>query len=387
MAIPVGDSYSVASGQTIYGGRFPYDTFDSVSVFSEDPAGIPFTTPGQVLVVQLHASSGANYTAGRQYRANVSGYMAKDSYTVHSFYTARTAFANTMQVRPMDNYVGANPFETMYLGYKYSDGFVHLMTRRRAIATTRWALANLTQIVPAKTCIAGGSMGGWGTLNVGLRHPELFAAMYPDRPRWRYNGAVGSIQVQVYGTGATSVAVGSAPNLAPQDGGGSVATFMDHIAYVSNTANKVRWIGWCVGWNDGFTPRSDHVAAVAALRAAKRGFAFAWNNGDHGVGSIPTEITNSYPYGTFEIGKGYPLFTDHSADGDPAVDLVGGINVGLSFRNVVESAGAWSCEVTSILGARAVKVEPISEVFLASVAKQDVTIPAANTWVPVSFTA
>ena len=385
MASPVNDAYSAASGITIYGGRFTFDTFDSVSVFSEDPAGIPYTTPNQVMVLQLHASSGSNYAIGRQYRANVSGYMAKDSYNVHSFYTARTTFLNTMQIRPMDNYPGATPFETMHMGYKYPDGFVHLMTRRRAIATYRWAMANLTQFDPSKTCVAGGSMGGWGTLNVGLRHPELFAALYADRPRWRYNGAFGKVQVQVYGVGPTSVDVGASPNLAPQDGGGSYAAFMDHIAYVANTANKVAWIGWCVGWEDGFTTRQDHVDAVAALRSAKRGFAFYWNAGNHSVGSIPHLITNSYPYGTFQIGKGYPLFTDHSGDGDPAVDETGSINGGLSFRNVVESASGWACEVTSILGARTVKVEPISEVFLASVSKQTVTIPAANTWVPVSF--
>lgn len=29
----------------------------------------------------------------------------------------------------------------------------------------------------------GGSMGAWGTATFALRHPELFAAIYPNRPR------------------------------------------------------------------------------------------------------------------------------------------------------------------------------------------------------------
>jgi hypothetical protein len=130
---------------------------------------------------------------------------------------------------------------------------------------------------------------------------------------------------------------------------------------------------------------SDHVDAVIAMRAAKRGFAFVWNNGNHSTGSIISQITDSYPFGLFELGKGYPLFTSHSGDLDPAVDLVGGINEGLTFRNVVESAAGWSCEVTSILGARTVQVEPISDIYVTPVSKKTVTITAANAWASVSF--
>jgi len=195
------------------------------------------------------------------------------------------------------------------------------------------------------------------------------------------------VSVPGWDTGSVTYPVASAPLLAAIDGGGSSAVPRDGIAYVSNTANKVPWVGWCIGRNDGFAPFDDQVAAVVALRAAKRGFCFVWNDGNHTTGSILSQITASYPFGTFELGKGYPLFTNHSGDQDPAVDLVGGINEGLSFRSVTESAGAWSCEVTSVLGARTVTVEPISDVFTATVTPQVINIPAANTWVSVSFTA
>jgi len=276
----------------------------------------------------------------------------------------------------------------MWVGFKNApDSPVRLMTERRLDAMMHWAGQNLSGIAAAgKTCLTGGSMGGWGTLTYGVRRPHQFAALYPDRPRWRYNGSAGNHAVADYPNNLTSVAVASSPALAVEDGGGTVfAQIQDVTSYVANTANKVPWIGWCVGRNDGFVQFSDHVDAVAALRSAKRGFAFAWNDGNHTTGSILAEITQSYPFGTFEIGKGYPLFTNHSGDQDPAVDLVGGINIGLSFRNVTESAGAWSCEVTSVLGARTVDVEPISDVFKAVVSPQPVTIPAANTWVLVSF--
>lgn len=390
MAIPIQDSYSVASGLSVYGGRSApsiTEAFDAVQVLFDGP-GIPAGTEN-FLVLELHGSAGQNTTTGRQYSAGVSGRMAYDTYNTFRFSVVRSTLPNTVLVRPIDEYgvyTNAARRESMWLGFKdMPTADVALITQRRLDALLKWTDANITYVTPRKLCLTGGSMGGWGTLTFGIRRASRFAALYPDRPRWRYNSTIGNVAVADWTGVIDSVPVSKAPNLTPADGGGSVAALMDITSYVSNTANKIPWIGWCVGRQDGYVNFQDHIDAVAAMRSAKRGFAFAWNNGDHSTGSIISQIRDSYPYGTFEIGVGYPLFTNHSGDANPAVDLVGGINVGLSFRNVVESTGTWSCEVTSKLGANTVDVEPISKVFTATVAPQTISIPAANTWVPVSF--
>lgn len=390
MATPSNDFYGCPTGGFIAGGR-ARNQFDSVSVYSED-AGVPYSNANQVMVLTLHGSGGQNYSTGRQYRAAVSGLMAHGPHATFSFSTARVS-TSQFNLRPADEY-GQYPSllrrESMWLGFKNApNAEIVLMTERRLDALMLWASSNLASITsPTKTCLTGGSMGGWGTLTYGVRRPDKFAAIYPDRPRWRYGYTAGNHAVADYPSGLGAVAVASSPSLSAADGGGTVFDKRhDVTSYVADTGNNIPWIGWCVGRNDGYVQFSDHIAAVAALRAAGRGFAFAWNDGNHTTGSILSEITQSYPFGTFEIGKGYPLFTNHSGDQDPSVDLVGGINLGLSFRNVVESAGAWSCEVTSVLGARTVDVKPISKTFTASVSAQTVTIPAANTWVPVSFSA
>jgi hypothetical protein len=388
------DVYAVTTGLPIYGGKAKPVTsngaFDKVDVALESTDGLPGNTSTKILIFSLHGSSGQNITNGRQYDATVSGPMAYDIHNVFRFSTVLSTVAGCYLLRPVDWY-GSNANgtrkESMWLGFKnMPTGDVALITERRLDALVQWAEINL-QYVAKKTVLTGGSMGGWGTLTFGVSRRNKFAALYPDRPRWKYSAALNNVAVANYNGALENAPVATPLNLVAADGGGSYITKLDIIAYVSNTANKIPWIGWCVGRNDGFTNFSDHVAAVAAMRTAKRGFAFAWNDGNHTVGSIQAQIVNSYPWGTFEIGKGYPLFTQHSGDQDPAVDLVGGINLGLSFRNVVETASGWSCEVTSIAGARTVKVEPISDVFITTVAAKLITIPAANTWVPVSFTA
>ena len=382
MAFPLATTYSIGSGQTMYCGKYKIPPFDSVSILSAD-AGVPYTTLGQTFIMELHGSGGQNFTSGRQYRAICSGYMAYGTYDTLAFYTIRTIVPTETKVAPNDKY---GTWESMHFGFKgMPDASVHLITHRRYEALLQWVEQNLTTLSPTKRCLTGGSMGAWGTLLFGLRKPDKFSSLYPDRPRWRYDATIGEIAVVDITNGFTSVPVANTPVLAPEDGGTSVAVRMDSTSYVANTANKIPWIGWCVGRQDGYVQFQDHVDAVVAMRAAKRGFAFVWNNGNHSSGSILNQITSSYPFGIFEIGKGYPLFTNHSGDLDPAVDLVGGINEGLTFRNVVESAGSWSCEITSLLGARTVTVQPLSPIFLNVVTPQVKTIPAANTWVSVTF--
>lgn len=397
------DNYTAASGETIYAGMFdpnpPYsgDELGAVSIFSED-TGVPNTTENQTFLLSLHASGGATLTGGRQYRAEVADNLAYDIYDEWPFSTLRGVASmgnNVLILRPTDQcglYPSSVKREGFWMGYTgMGSTEFRLFSESRVDALVRWAELNLP-IHPTKRYIAGGSMGGWGTLTYGIRRSNKFAAIYPDRPRWRYSKYdEQKVTIPNWPTGNVDYTLATSPNIRTEDGGGLLINRLNIIDYVSDTNNKIPWVGWCVGVADGFTDFRDHQDAVVAMRAAGRAFAFAWNGGNHSTGSIPSQIINSYPYGTFEIGKGYPLFTNHSADDDIAIvptvgDLtVKGINLGLSFRNVVETSTGWSCEVTSIFGARAVDVKPISDIFTAVVSAQTITIPAANTWVPVTF--
>lgn len=394
----VGVSYNVLSGQGVHGGRNrplpPPAAFDSIAL--TDGADVPWSAQnGRPFVVNLHGSSGSNSSNGRQYRAQVGGPLAFEGFTefgfsiVPGYRTINGATVYHLLLRPIDKwtYNGTNR-ESMHVGFKRAaDGRVYLTTERRYDAMIAWAGTNLTQYDHNARVCEGGSMGGWGTISYAVRRHAMFAALYPDRPRWRYGYNVGEVAVSTLENGWSAATVANSPRLADADGGTSYAAHLDLIAYISNPANKVRPILWCCGRNDGYVPFSEQIAAVDALRATGRMFAFAWNDGNHSTGSIMSQLLASYPYGTFLRDRGYPVFTEHSLDQDPKVDLTGGINIGLSFRNVTENGIRWSCEVTNISSACTVKVKPWSEKFAADVAPKLVTIPAAGTWVAVEFNA
>lgn len=403
MATPTADTYTAPTGTTLVRCGVPVPpatpVFDSVAQLSTG-ANSPLGTAAQTVIVSLHGSgnnlTGLVGTTVREAALNpASAYSTKTTFLWHEQKAgtitvngvARTAMRLMPADRQPDN--GTNRRESDWCGWTIpEDGRLHLYTERHVDAMIALLEAD-PRCSAARWVLDGGSMGGWGTMSYGIRRAHKFPAIYPDRGRMRSAVTAGQVSIHDWVNPTTPVyPFASAPLLAVADGGYSAAVHMDHIAWVSNTANRVPWIGMATGSADPYYPFQDYIDMVAALRAAHRGFAFVWNAGTHGNGPLvatPTAITGSYPYGLFERDKGYPIFSNHSGDQVPGVDAVGGINQHLSFRNVTESAGAWSCEITSTAGARTVDVLPYSLVYTGTPSAAHITIPAANAWVTVSF--
>jgi hypothetical protein len=359
------DIYQVASGQPIYGGRAAPSTvppFDSVPVSFPGSAntGIPYGNQFSLPVgVELHGSGGANNTTGTQYRAAVSGAMALagvtsnrqgldfDSRSTFGFSVATAYQQDRVVLRPIDKWGNdAGTFKEGYhIGFVLSDGRLHLVDVHRYDAMVDYARRNLTAFDWTRAFATGGSMGGWATASYALRRAQWFAAIYPDRPRWNCtNVSLPQWEGQYPSTTYTSA---NAPLLAPEDGGGSSFDYLNCVAFVSNLANKVPFTAWCAGRQDGYAGDfNDQILMMDAMEAAGRPYAFYWNNGGHEAGSSMDKIVASYPWGFRKLGEGMPLYSAFSRNQDPRVHIAGGRNIGLKYRNVVETSTGWSCDVT-----------------------------------------
>lgn len=395
MATPRGESYSAPSGATMRGGFVlppappPGGAITNITKTGTD-AYAPMARAHPPVVI-LHESNGNPSTFGDKWAGDLTGGLEYLTWTSTAWSCQGFNIDNYTVLKPWDNQGGLR--QSFWLGHTHAavDGSPRVLVKRTERMLDRlidWLPTAYPQLQMSKLSLGGGSMGAWGTLTYGARRANKIAAMFPSRPRFRYSGTTaGNFTVPDWVDGAVIYPSNAGPVLSAIDGGGSAFDYMNIIAYVSNTANTFPFIAWCIGRNDGYMPFQDHIDMVAALRATKRPFAFVWNNGDHSSGDLmQSQILASYKYGDFDVNVGCPLYTNNSGDQDPSVDLVGGINRGFRHRNVVETATSWSCQITNILGARTVTVEPaLSKVFLATVTPQVVNIPAANTWVTVTF--
>ncbi|QDU27082.1 hypothetical protein ETAA8_21660 [Anatilimnocola aggregata] len=106
---------------------------------------------------------------------------------------------------------------------------------------------------------------------------------------------------------------------------------------------------------------------VHVLTAGHHGFAFSWNNGDHGEGGQAMGLINKYyPAEKFRKNESFPAFGNSSidqqmGDGDPAAgELVGGINLGFHWGQIVDETGRWSVRFSNdlVAGEMTVDVTP-----------------------------
>jgi hypothetical protein len=247
---------------------------------------------------------------------------------------------------------GSQGVETMWFGY-VADGregrHAYAFTEARLLWTLPWVVARYGAD-PTRVYVSGGSMGAWGTMTFAFRRPALFAAVFPDRPRFRQHTM-------------TSVA----GEVTDDDTLPSGERWIDHhdsIRFVSEHPEDLPFLGWNCGRRDGFATWQEQVDMIAALTAARHGFAFAWNDGDHSSGSdARAEIERWYPASKFALDESYPAFAHSSIDdepgpGDPSAgDLTGGVNLGFDWTVVADERDTWSVEIENELATSEMTVD------------------------------
>jgi pimeloyl-ACP methyl ester carboxylesterase len=244
---------------------------------------------------------------------------------------------------------GNGGIETYWFGYQAVPDWAPGTPPRAYPFTEERLLWMIGQVIPRYSvdpnhvsCF-GYSMGAWGATSFCLRHPELFSAVYPDRPRPRQFGL------------PSLVATPAADQAVMSDGTTPYLERMDSVKYVSEHHEDLPFFVWDVGRQDGYGgPWQNQVDLVAAFEASHHGFAFIWNNGDHsGTAGIADEIQTMYPPAKFSLVESYPAFSNSSLDGklgngDPTNgDLEGGINLGFDWSAIDDEPNRWSASISN----------------------------------------
>jgi hypothetical protein len=322
---------------------------------------------GLPLHVTLHGSQGAGGGAGEYgdyylyfgtpemgYRDGLAG--------VFSVSEQRDKAGNRLLLRLRDAVErpdGRGAMETYWFGYTcVPQGATHAETRfypyteNQILWITRWVVERY-QCDPNRVTVGGSSSGGVGSNNVGFRHPELFAAVYPSVGRVRRVPAIALAGKFDREAGALMF-----------DGKTQYYDRADGVRFAAEHSADLPFLGWACGRRDYAATWDQHIDMVRAMTEARHGFAFSWNNGDHsGGGRAMSEITKYYPAEKFAKNQSYPAFTHSSIDddmgpGDPAVgDLEGGINLGFDWKDVRDEAAAWSIAVSNSLAKEPMTVD------------------------------
>ncbi len=311
-------------------------------------------TPDLPLRVELHASNAQGGGAGdygdyyNYFADTPMGYQdgLPGVFAVEETHTG----PQYLRMRNRDTIVrpdGSRGVETHWFGYVGPDAetgerFAHPYTEARLLWMIPWVIERYGAD-PERVYGIGNSMGAWGTLTFSFRHPELFAAVYANRPRF-YQGNLASIDGAV-----------DQESITLPDG----TRWIEHhnsIAFVEGHPADLPFLGWNVGRHDGFASWEEQLDMVEALEAGHHGFAFAWNDGDHSSGTASGSVIQAwYPQEKFARNLSYPAFANSSinndlGDGDPADgDLEGGINLGFDWSLHSDTESEWHLDLRNAL--------------------------------------
>ncbi|MFT5356621.1 MAG: hypothetical protein ACI9KE_003846 [Polyangiales bacterium] len=246
------------------------------------------------------------------------------------------------------------PMETYWFGYvtesrETGERVAHPYTENRLDFMIPWVVDHYAAD-PNRVYVSGGSMGAWGSMTYAARRPELFAAIYPNRPR-------------VLQHGITRLSPGDVDELRMPNG----ELWLEHhdsVRFVRSHPGDLPFIGWNCGRQDGFATWIEQVEMVRAMSEEHHGFAFAWNNGGHGEGATSGALVREwYPPERFALNESYPAFAnstidDDLGDGDLASgDLEGGINLGFEWTIEEDEAERWVLTLANALATNEMSVD------------------------------
>jgi hypothetical protein len=311
---------------------------------------------GLPLFVELHASSGQGGGAGEYgdcylyFSRPEWGWM--DGLPGVFSVDERRDGGNHLMLRNRDAIVTpqATPMETYWFGYVCVPQWAidrelraYNFTERRTLWTIEWVIRKY-EPDPERVYANGGSMGAWGSTTFAFRHPEIFAAVYPNRPRIRQRGMPALEKPK------------AGQQVLMDDAKTPYLERMDLVRFATEHHEDLPAYIWCCGRRDGFATWQEQVDMVKAMTASHHGFAFAWNDGDHSSGAAPmAKLMKYYGADKFRRNRSYPAFGNSSINndpgpGDPKVgDMEGGINLGFSWNQVVDEESRWSVTLSNDL--------------------------------------
>ena len=264
-----------------------------------------------------------------------------------------------LRVRDAVEHPRGGAMETYWFGHTcvpqwadHTDPRFYPFTEARLLWTVEWVVKKYGAD-PERVTVGGSSSGAVGSMNVGFRHPELFAAAFPSVGRVRKVPAVSLDKPLPKGA-----------RLLMADGKTDYLDRADGPKFAAEHAGDLPFLGWACGRNDGYATWQEHIDMVKVMTEGKHGFAFAWNNGGHSEGGrAMQQIDKYYPAAKFARNKSYPAFgnssiNDNMGTGDPKDGaLEGGINLGFDWKDVTDEEGKWSARLSNALAKKDMTVD------------------------------
>ena len=206
---------------------------------------------------------------------------------------------------------------------KKNSGGGLMPVERRVIDTVKWVIKNY-EIDPNRVYLSGNSMGGSGTLGIGMRYGDVFAAIKANVP-----AGIEHVSNRMY--------------FPPQSVPDNVALPEPPVAIVYSAQND--------SWSEG------HDRFVKAMNDRKYALYFYWGPFGHANNSAQimkvNDLIDSFDWLSIKKNEAYAVFTNATSNSklpwpdDLKSTMAGQVNAFFRWRNISDSAE--KCELSLYL--------------------------------------
>lgn len=221
-------------------------------------------------------------------------------------------------------------------------------TERRLLYMIDWVKSNYN-IDENRIYLIGGSMGGTGSLNFGLRHPEIFAAIHAMVPHTNMGSGIAphdSWFLRLWGKREEAIKTNEGVNIWDR---------FNQIEFVSNPKNNIPFVKTISSREDPAMPWVELPPFIKAMNTAKRAFVSGWGVGPH---NIPLEyrpkLARMFDIYKIRKNESYPAFSNSSLNDDPgngdAEDgtITGIMGGGFDWEILADTDKKWSAKISHI---------------------------------------
>ena len=221
-------------------------------------------------------------------------------------------------------------------------------TEKRLLYILDWAKSAF-DVDENRIYLTGGSMGGTGTLNFGLRHPEIFAALYANVPHTNMGGGEAPHDawfLRLWGERSDAVKTNEGVNVWDR---------FNSIAYVADPRNDIPFVKTLNSREDPAMPWREIPPFIKALNGTRRGFVSGWGVGPHNL-PFDRRPMLARKFDPFQIAKNesYPAFSNTSINDDPGNGdkdngtVTGQMGGGFDWRILTDEERVWSARISHI---------------------------------------
>ncbi|MHB1000371.1 MAG: prolyl oligopeptidase family serine peptidase [Armatimonadota bacterium] len=239
-------------------------------------------------------------------------------------------------------------YNTECIGGDPAKGVNVNFTEKRLLYIIDWAKSAF-DIDENRVYLTGGSMGGTGTINFGLRHPEIFAAIYANVPHTSMGDGVSDHEswfAGMWGKRADAVKTNEGINIWDR---------LNMTAYVADPKNDIPFVKTLNSRVDPAMPWQQIPPFVKAMNDARRGFVSGWGVGMHNLAFEHRPVLTR-KFDPFRIVKNesYPAFSNTSINDDPGNGgkengtLTGQMGGGFDWQILADEKNKWSAKISNI---------------------------------------